>query len=210
MLKFYDYAPAPGPRRARIFIAEKNIEVETIHVALDEGEEFTEEFMALNQQCTVPVLVLEDGTAITENAGISVYLEAIQPEPSLLGKDAKEKSLVAMWNARCEFELYQAITESFRNKVKGFSSRAITGPVKFEQIPELVSRGRSRAELFFKILDEHLANNEFIAGDNYSVADITTQVAIGFADWIKLNIPEDQTNLTRWLEQVNARPSASA
>lgn len=209
-MKFYDCTPAPSPRRARIFMAEKGIEVETVQVDLRNGEHLGPEFRALNPQCTVPVLVLDDGTVLTENAGIAHYLEAAFPEPPLLGRTAVQKGLVAMWNARVEFEGLTAMAEALRNSAKGFAGRALTGPESYEQIPALAERGRRRAARFLDMLDERLERREFVATNSFSVADITALVVVDFAGWLRLADPPPRPHLERWHAAVSARPSAKA
>ncbi|MGI9229091.1 MAG: glutathione S-transferase family protein [Gammaproteobacteria bacterium] len=209
-MKLYDYTIAPNPRRARIFIAEKGLEIEIIQVDLRQKEQFSETFKAINPRCAVPVLLLDDGTAITENKGIAAYLEATHPEPPLLGKTPTEKAMIAMWNARMEYEGMLAVSEAFRNHAEGFVGRAISGPEAYPQIPELVERGKKRTQEFFQTLDAQLAQHEFICGDNFSMADITAMVAVDFADWIKLGISPQQKHLQRWYEVVSNRPSAKA
>ncbi len=206
-MRFHDCATAPSPRRARIFIAEKGLDIETVAVDLTAGEQFGAAFRRLNPRCTVPVLELDDGTAITENAGIAVYLEAICPEPPLLGRDPREKALVAAWNARCEAEGLHAVAECFRNRARGLRDRALTGARAYPQIPELAERGRARTLEFFDTLDQRLAETPYLAGEHFSVADITALCAVDFAAWIKLMPGEEQTHLRRWHAAVSARPS---
>jgi len=210
MMKLYDCTPAPGPRRARMFIAEKGLEIELVQVDLMNKEQLTPEFKQINPRCTVPVLVLDDGSTITENAGIARYLEALYPEPALLGHDPFEQALVASWNARIEFEGLFAVAESFRNYSDRFKERSITGPVNFEQIPQLVERGRIRTMEFMDMLNAHLSNREFICGNNFTMADITAFISIDFATWIKLSMKEDQHDLQRWFNAISLRPSAQA
>ena len=209
-MKLYDFAIAPNPRRARFFIAEKGLEVETIQIDLREKQQFDADFKALNPRCTVPVLLLDDGTAITDNQGIAAYLEAAYPQPPLLGRDAKEKGLVAMWQARMEFEGMGAVTEAYRNHAGRFADRALPGPEPCAQIPQLAERGKHRAQAFFHTLNEHLARHEFICGDTFTLADITAVVAVDFAAWVKLAITAEQTHLQRWYDAVSARPAAKA
>jgi glutathione S-transferase len=162
----------------------------------------------LNPRCTVPVLELDDGTPITENIGIATYLEAAYPAPPLMGTDHKEKALIATWNARIEYEGLMPTADAFRNRTKGMKDHAITGPTKYAQIPALAERGLERTREFFAMLDNRLAASTFIAGDVYSLADITALCIVDFAAWVKVSIGEDQTNLKRWHDLVNARPSA--
>jgi len=206
-MKFYDCATAPSPRRVRVFIAEKGIEVPSAQVNLREGEQLGEEFRKLNPDCTVPVLELDDGTALTEVFAICQYLEESHPEPQLMGRDNRERALVTMWNAKIEQHGFAAIADMFRNKAKGFSGRAMTGPNDFAQIPELAERGRARTELFYDRLQERLADSEYVAGDTFTIADISAMVAIDFASWMKLEIGE-RPFLRRWYDTVSARPAS--
>lgn len=207
-MKFYDCATAPSPRRARIFIAEKGIDVETIEVDLGGGEQFGEAFRQINPRCTVPVLELDDGTVLTENLGIAAYLEAAFPDPPLLGDTPTRKGSVANWNARIEFEGLLPTADAFRNRTKGMKNHAITGPKAYAQIPELAERGLDRCRDFFSMLNERLSDNEYIAGDYYSIADISALCVVDFAAWVKVTIGEDETHLRRWHTQLSARPSA--
>ncbi len=209
-MKLYDFEVAPNPRRVRIFMAEKGIEIPVVQVDLRNREQFTPEFRALNPWCTVPVLELDDGTAISEVCAVWRYLEETHPEPPLMGVDARDKAVVAMWEHRFEVDGIGAVAEAFRNAVKGFAGRALPGPVGYEQIPALVERGRRRVEHFFRMLDERLAENEFVAGSRFTVADITALVAVDFAGWIKMGLPDDHLHARRWYEAVSARASAKA
>ena len=208
-MKFYDCQSPPSPRRARIFIQEKGLKIESIEVNLGKGEQLTDDFRRINPRCTVPVLELDDGTALTENAGIAAYLEALTPEPPLLGTSAEEKALVANWNARVELEGLWAIADALRNRSKGMIGRAITGPTNYAQIPELAERGLARANEFFETLNQRLGNSEYVAGDHFSMADITAYVCADFAAWVKSGPTEAQTNTKRWLELLGDRPSLS-
>ena len=206
-MKFYDCATAPSPRRVRMFIAEKGLEVPTVEINLRDGEQFNEAFRKLNPDCTVPVLELDDGRTLTEIFAICQYLEEIHPEPRLLGNDAQERAIVTMWNSKVEQHGLAAIAEAFRNRAKGFADRALTGPAQFAQIPELAARGRTRAEMFFDRLDARLESNDYLAGGSFTIADISAFVAIEFAGWMKLEIGE-RANLQRWYELISARPSS--
>lgn len=208
-MKFYDCATAPSPRRARIFLAEKGMDVEHVEVDLRNGEHLTPEFQKINPACGVPVLELDDGTFIAESTAICRYIEEIQPEPPLMGVDAKDKGLVAMWDRRMEFDGFLAVSEAFRNRAKGFKGRALVGVAGVEQIPELAERGQARLQRFFDDLDRRLGESEFIAGPRFTVADITALCTVDFSGWLKLGFSEGHTNGRRWHEAVSARPSAS-
>lgn len=204
---FYDCDTAPSPRRVRIFIAEKGIDIPVQQVDLRNGEHLQPEFRAKNPDCTVPALELDDGTVLSESLAICGYLEAIHPEPPLMGRDPVERAQVLMWNARVEHTGLSGVAESFRNHSRGFVGRAVTGSEGFDQIPQLVPRGRRRAELFMETLDKRLADHEFIVGDAFTMADITALVTIDMAAWIKLPIPAACSHLKRWHDSVSARPS---
>ena len=209
-MKFYDCQTAPSPRRARILIAEKGLEVETLEVDLGTQAQLKDDFRKVNPRCTVPVLQLDDGTCLTENNGIAAYLEALCPDPPMLGTTPKEKGLIANWNVRIELEGLWAIADAFRNRSRGLAGRAITGPTNYEQIPELAERGHARGLEFFDMLNARLGESEYVAGDAFSWADIGAFVVADFASWVKLGIADDHTNTRRWYEQVKTRPSVSA
>lgn len=208
-MKFYDCTPAPSPRRARIFLAEKNVRPDMIQVDLGNGEQLSPEFRKINPQCTVPVLVLDDGTVLTENAGIAQYLEASFPEPPLLGRTPTEKGLVGMWNSRVEFEGMAAVGEALRNRAKRMAGRGLAGPDDYEQIPQLAERGAARAARFMQMLNERLAGRDYLATDEFTMADITALVTVDFASWIKIST-DGLANLQRWHQAVSARPNAQA
>jgi glutathione S-transferase len=209
-MKFYDCATAPSPRRVRIFLAEKGIELETIQVDLAKGEQFSEEFKAINPLGEVPLLVLEDGTTISQVDAICRYLEEVYPETPLHGRTPVERAMVNASNHQLQMNGFTAGAEAFRNSTPGFKNRALPGPHNYSQIPELAHRGLQRLDHLFADLDAHLANSDFIVGDYYSIADITALCIIDFAKWVKKRIPEDCSNLQRWYDQVNSRPSAKA
>lgn len=209
-MKFYDCATAPSPRRVRIFLAEKGIAVPTVQVNLRAGEQFTPEFRAVNPDCTVPVLELDSGVKLADAVAICVYVEQRHPDPPLMGADAEDKAVVTAWQRIAERNGFYAVMDAFRNATPGLEGRAIPGPDDYEQIPALAGRGRMRVGQFFKSMDASLAGKEFVAGARYSIADITTLVAVDFAGWVKLTIPDDCRHLLRWHVAVSARPSAKA
>ena len=211
-MKFFDFEMAPNPRRARIFMAEKGIEgVEIIQIDLgDNRENVGDEYRSINPSCTVPALVLEDGTLISESVAICRYFEEVQPNPPLMGRDPKEKAVVEMWQRQVELQGYMPAGEAFRNYNKRFAGRALAGNDSYAQIPELVTRSRTRVERFFNLLNDHMESREFIASDVFSIADITAYVMVDFAGWSKMGITESQTHLKRWYESIKARPSSSA
>lgn len=209
-MKFYDCTTAPSPRRVRILMAEKGIEIETVQVDLMNGEHFTEAFRKINPLGEVPVLELDDGVTITQVGAICRYLEELYPQNPLHGRTAAERAMVESSNHQLQMNGFMAGAEAFRNATPGFKNRALPGPHNYSQIPELAERGLLRLDNLFADLDAHLANNQFIVGDYYSIADITALCIVDFAKWVKKSIPEGCTNLQRWYDQVNSRPSAKA
>ena len=191
-------------------MAEKGIEVETVQIDLGNGEQFSDAFKAVNPDCVVPALALDNGVCLSEVVAICHYLETQNPEPALMGTTDEEKASVLMWNAKVEQQGLWAVADAFRNSAKGLKGRALTGLVTYPQIAELAVRGRDRVEQFFGRLDGQLAENEFVAGDSYSLADISAMVVVDFSAWIKLPMPEELSNVQRWYQSVSSRPSAAA
>ncbi|MCH9693500.1 MAG: glutathione S-transferase [Gammaproteobacteria bacterium] len=208
-MKFFDCSTAPSPRRVRIFLAEKGVEIETVQVDLRNGEQFSADFQKINPDCVVPALQLDDGSCLSEVLPICHFLEARFPEPALLGSTDIERAQVLMWNVKAEQQGLLAAAEAFRNRTRGFKDRAMSGPVSYAQIPELAERGKERLLQFYRRIDSQLASSEYLAGTRYSIADISAMVAVDFGAWIKVDIPDDAPHTRRWYEQVSARPSAA-
>lgn len=207
-MKFYDCQSAPSPRRVRMFIAEKGLDIPNVEVDLRAGEQLGEAFLKINPYATVPVLELDDGERLLTTAGCRAYLESRFPEPALLGRDAPERGRVADLVSRIESDAFLAVAECLRNSAKGMQGRALTGPHGYAQIPELAARGRERAERFYPELDRLIGEQPFLAGDTLTAADIDAFVFVEFSAWIKLEPPADCTNLARWHAAMAARPSA--
>ena len=191
-----------------MFIHEKGIDIPTVEVDLMHQAQFDKEYKSKNPRCTVPMLELDRGELICDTLAICDYLESEYPRPPLIGKNAKQRAQVLMWYQRVVDDGFMAVSESFRNFVKGYRGHALTGPVSYEQIPELVERGRKRAERFFEDLDKHLKGREYIVDNIFTLADIAALVTVDFAKAIKLEIKEWQMDLKKWHELVSARPSA--
>jgi glutathione S-transferase len=207
----YDNPNAPNPRRVRMFLVEKGVEIPTRTVDLRSGEHFSDDFRAVNPGCTVPALVLDDGTAIAESVAICQYLEAVYPDPPLMGEGAAGRALVTMWQRRMEHDGFFAVVEAFRNAAPGLRGRALPGGREVEQIPELAERGRRRYGWFLEDLDRRLQETSFVAGEDFSIADITALVTVDFARRaIKVEPPAGLGALDRWYREVSARPSAGA
>ncbi len=207
MITLYDCASAPSPRRARILLAEKGLAHDTVQIDLRAGEQLGDAYRSINPQCTVPALRTDQGVMLTDNAAITVWLEAHRPEPPLLGSTALEKADIASWQWRIEFEGLLAIAECLRNSSPGMANRALPGPVDYPQIPEFAQRGLARVQNFFAVLDERLRGRDFIAADRFSIADITAVVAVDFARIVKLKPGEQHPDLVRWRTAMAQRPS---
>ncbi len=202
-MKLYDSAMAPNPRRVRIFLAEKGIEVPTVQVDLGKAENRQPEFLAKNPMGTVPVLELDDGRYIAESVAICRYFEGQKPDPPLMGADPVDQAVVEMWQRRMEHEILLASAQSFRNTHDFFKGR-------IEQVPEAGKVAKRACLKRLEWLDGVLAEREFVAGERYTIADITALVGIDFGRTTDIRIEPELKNLTRWHEAVSARPSAKA
>ena len=210
-LKLYHSSGSPNSRRVRVFLAEKELELTLIPVDLAKGEQRSDEYRRINPRQMVPTLVLQDGTTIGEVPAIWRYLEETYPTKPLLGATPKEKALVSMWERRAELDGFAAVMEGVRNAAAGLKGRAIAGPNDYEQIPALVERSKLRVGNFFSDLDARLTDVPFVAGDEFSVADITALVAIDFAaKAFAMPTPEKHRALRHWYAKVSARPSIDA
>ena len=207
MMTLYDCATAPSPRRARILLAEKGIHHTTVQVDLRSGEQLGAAYRQINPQCTVPALRTDDGALLTDNAAIAAYLEALVPEPPLLGRTPLEKAEIASWQWRIEFEGLMAIAEALRNSAPAMANRALPGPIDHAQIPELAQRGLLRVEQFFDLLNQRLDGRDSVAGSGFSIADITAVVAVDFARIVKRKPGEQHPHLLRWRALMAERPS---
>lgn len=207
MITFYDCATAPSPRRARILLAEKGVPHEAVQIDLRQGEQLSDAYRAINPQCTVPALRTPDGAVLTDNAAITAWVEATYPNPPLLGITPADKAEIASWNWRVEFEGLMAIAEALRNSAPAMVNRALPGPVDYAQIPALAERGLKRVQQFFDMLNLHLAEREFIAAGQLSIADITAVVAVDFARVVRVKPGEQHAHLRRWREALAARPA---
>ncbi|WP_194723781.1 glutathione S-transferase family protein [Noviherbaspirillum malthae] len=209
MMTLYDCATAPSPRRARIFLAEKGVAHDTVQIDLRAGEQMGEAYRQINPQCTVPALRTEEGNLLTDNAAIAAYLEARYPEPPLMGRTPQDKAEIASWQWRAEFEGLMAVADALRNSSPAMVNRALPGPANYPQIPELHQRGLARAQQFFETLNERLAGRDFIAADQFSIADITAVVTFDFARVVRIKPGEELPHLLRWRAAMAERPSMS-
>lgn len=202
-MRLYDARTAPNPRRVRIFLAEKGIGVPVEQVDIVSAQNRSAEFRAKNAMGTLPVLELDDGTTIAESVAICRYFEELQPEPPLMGTDAKDRAVVEMWQRRMEYEVFLPVTQVFRNGHAFFKGR-------IPQVPEYGEVCRKHAEQRLEWLDGVLADRPFVAGERYTIADITALCAIDFGRVSNIRVTPEQPNLARWHAAVSSRPSAKA
>ena len=203
-MKLYDGGRAPNPRRVRIYLAEKGIEVPKEPVDLGALQHKSAAFTALNPVQRLPVLVLDDGTAISESIAICRYFEALHPDPTLFGRGAMEIARIEMWNRRLELHLLFPVSHVFRHTHPAMKE------LEVPQVPAWAEANKPRIAAFLEILDRELERHPFVAGDHYSVADITGLVAIDLMKPAKLALPDELGNVRRWHKDVSSRPSASA
>jgi len=207
-MKFYDCQTAPSPRRVRMFIAEKGLDIPSIEIDMRNKEQLGEEFLKINPQATVPALTLDDGTTLVSTAGCRAYLEGLHPEPAMMGRTDAERGVVADLISKIEWEGLGSVAECLRNTAKGMKDRALTGPYNYEQNPELGARGKLRAERFYESLEKMIGDKPFLAGDAISAADIDAFIFCEFTQWIKVAMPENCKNVARWHASIKERPSA--
>ena len=199
---------APNPRRVRVFLAEKGVDIPKTEVSIIDGENLKPEYLAVNPRGLLPTLELDDGTRIDETIAICRYIEETQPEPNLMGKDALEKAQIESWQRRMEFDGLNPTGEMFRNSFDPFKNRGLPGQSNVRAIPELAARGKAGVERFYKQLEQRLGKTKYIAGERYTIADITALCVVDFASFAKMGIHEGSTNTKRWHEDVSSRPSA--
>jgi glutathione S-transferase len=209
-VRLFDFRRAPNPRRVRIFLAEKQIDIPRVNVNLYRQEQLSPEFLAINPAGTVPVLETDDGTRLAEGIAICRYLEHLHPQPALFGSTPRQEALTLMWANIVENDGMAAVAEVLRNISPGFRDHALPGPIAYPQLPALVERGRQRTEQFFDRIEQQLQQNEHLAGGEFSFADISLLVVVDFAGWVDIAPAETRPALQRWYARVSKRPSAGA
>ena len=208
-MKFYDCQIAPNPRRVRIFIKEKALNIPTQNIDILGGENLSEDYRAINPNGLVPALSLDDGRVICEVPAICRYLESLYPEPNLMGGEALEIALVEQWERFGELSGMQSVGEFFRNQLPAFATRGMPGMAGIDAIPALVERGKQRVTAYFHQLEQRLTESEFLAGDRFTLADITNMCAVDFAARVELQVPSENANTQRWYAVCHSRPSAA-
>ncbi|HYE49639.1 MAG TPA: glutathione S-transferase family protein [Azospirillaceae bacterium] len=202
-MKLYDDPIAPTPRRVRIFLAEKGLEIPRVTVTIGRGEHKGEEYRKVSPNSRVPALELDDGTVIRESVAICRYVEGIRPEPPLMGVDARDAAIVEMWQRLMEWELLLPMASCFRHTHPKMAALE-------RQVPEFAAVQKPCAEARLRQLDAELADRPFIAGERYTIADITAQTTLDFFPRLIGVSLDDLPNVRRWHAAVSARPSARA
>ena len=203
-MKLYDGGRAPNPRRVRIFLAEKGIEVPLVPIDMNELGHRGPEITSLNPLQQLPVLELDDGTIICETVSICRYFEELHPDPALMGIDSVDRAVVDMWQRRVEFRLLLGVANVFRH------SHPAMVEWEVPQIKEFSESNRPKVTKALEWLDSELSSREFIAGDRYTIADITAMIAVDFMKPARLEVPEHLGSVLRWYELVRSRSSSSA
>ncbi len=207
-LTLYNFGLAANGRRVAYYLAEKGLDIPTEEVLVREGALFKEPLASMNPFKCVPFMTLDDGTVISESMAICRYLEELHPEPSLMGSTPQERAVIEMWNRRVELDGMVPAVQAIRNKVPMFAGRVVAGTrTDLEQSPTIVERGIATLHLFLKQLEPQLSENQFIAGDAFSVADITGYITIGAAAGpLEIDIAGEYPNVDRWFQEMKARP----
>lgn len=202
-MKIYDYEPAPNCKRVRMFVIEKGLDIPFERIDLFAGEHKTPDFLEKNALGLVPVLELDDGTCIAESVAISRYLDEVYPEPPLLGTDPGERATIEMWNRRIELGLFRSVGDYFVHTVPFFKDQ-------IRQRADYAGDMRQRAREQLAWLDQDLGDRPYIAGDRYSIADITAHMTIDLGTPSVFTMDDSLPNVSRWLEDVSSRPGAAA
>lgn len=203
-MKIYQYAVAPNCRRVRMYLAEKGLDMEYVPVDITKGENLTEGYRRMDANAKVPVLELDDGSYIAESVAIKRYFEELHPEPPLFGRDAKEKVLVEMWHRRADFNMMLNVGGCFQHSSGFFADR-------MKVFPDFGKDCGKKVLKFFQVLDEHLADNQYLVRDYFSVADIGMLCAMDFGKVVELRPDtEKHPNLVRWRNALKERPSFKA
>ena len=210
-MKLYTFDSAPNPARLKMFIDYKGIEIDTVQSDMGKAAQLEADYTEIVPEATLPALVLDDGSRLTEVIAIAHYLEALHPDRPLLGTSNEEKAMILNWNHRLFNTVFMACAEIFRNSHPAYASRGLPGPADMPQIPALAERGRARLDLALKTLEHELGNRPFVAGDNFSFADIDLLAAVVFARWgAKVDLSEKYSNLLAWRARTEAALQAES
>ena len=207
-MKFYDFALAPSSQRVRVYLAEKGLEVPTEQVNVREGALFAEPFTSMNPFHCVPFMALDDGTVIAESMSICSYLEELHPEPPLFGRTPAERAVIDMWMRRFELDAFIPLLHALRNHLPNFAGRVVPGTRSdLPQSEAMVGRGKEMAGVLFDRAEPHMAKNEFVAGPDFSVADITAFFTLRMAYALEMDIGASWPATHAWFQKVSARPA---
>ncbi|MGI9335860.1 MAG: glutathione S-transferase family protein [Gammaproteobacteria bacterium] len=210
-MKLYDFGPAANAQRVRMFLAEKELEIPLVELDVRADNQFKEPFTTMNPFHCVPFLELDDGTVIAESVSICRYLEELHPEPSLFGRDAVERATIDMWNRRVELDGFMPTLHALRNHVPLFEGRVVPGTrTGLAQLPAMVERGKEMLDIFLARLEPQLAQHAFIAGPDFSIADITGYFTMNMANRLEMDIEGRYPSIFRWHGEVSSRPSTKA
>jgi glutathione S-transferase len=203
-MKLFDGGLAPNPRRVRVFLAEKSINIPLVTVDMEAMGHKSSEITSRNPLQRLPVLELDDGTIITESVAICRYFEELYPEPLLMGIDALDRAIVEMWSRRMELNLLFPVGHAFRHLHPAMKEWEVP------QVPEWGEANKPKVIDVLSWLDNELAGREFVAGERFTIADITAMIAIDFMKPARIHVPKGCKNIFRWYNAVRARPSARA
>ncbi|WP_425404830.1 glutathione S-transferase family protein [Hwanghaeella sp.] len=207
-MKLYDFPLAANAQRVHVFMAEKGLDLERVRVNIRQGEQFAEPFCSMNPFHCVPVLELDDGTVIAESMSICRYLEELHPSPSLFGRTPEKRAVIDMWARRMELDAFIPLLHALRNHAPMFAGRVVPGTNSdLPQVPEIVTRGIDMMQVFLTRLEPHLERNAFLAGEDFSVADITGFFTMRLAGAVGMDISKAFPNTARWHADISARPS---
>ena len=207
-MKLYDFELAPNAQRVRVFLAEKGLEVPTQQLNVRDDDQFVEPFTSMNPFHCVPFLELDDGKVIAESMSICRYLEELHPEPPLFGRTAEERAVIDMWLRRFELDAFIPMLHAERNHVPMFAGRVVPGTrTDLPQLPVMVTRGKEMMEVFLTRVEPHMAQNEFIAGPDFTIADITGFFTVRMTNALEMDLTTSYPAVTAWFAKVSARPA---
>ena len=207
-MKLYDFELAPNAQRVRVFLAEKGLEVPTEQLNVRDDDQFVEPFTSMNPFHCVPFLELDDGKVIAESMSICRYLEELNPEPPLFGRTAEERAVIDMWLRRFELDAFIPMLHAVRNHVPMFAGRVVPGTrTDLPQLPVMVTRGKEMMEVFLTRVEPHMAQNEFIAGPDFTIADITGYFTVRMTNALEMDLTTSYPAVTAWFAKVSQRPA---
>ena len=207
-MKLYDFELATNAQRVRVFLAEKGLEVPTEQLNVRDDDQFVEPFTSMNPFHCVPFLELDDGKVIAESMSICRYLEELHPEPPLFGRTAEERAVIDMWLRRFELDAFIPMLHAVRNHVPMFAGRVVPGTrTDLPQLPVMVTRGKEMMEVFLTRVEPHMAQNEFIAGPDFTIADITGFFTVRMTNALEMDLTTSYPAVNAWFAKVSQRPA---